>query len=85
MRTTIITCDICGTEQPKVQHWSMTAVRCDVELPRDGVNGGIFSGDWCWKCRNTIHNVILVLKGEKIPEAYSHLEIPYSGKTEGNT
>ncbi len=80
MRTTLITCDICGTEQPRDLHWSVATVRCNANFARDGVNGGDFSGDWCWKCRNIIHNIILLLKGEEIPAEYNHIDFPCGGE-----
>lgn len=70
MRKTQVICDICGREQAEGLHWSTNIVHCDVDLPRDGVNGGDFSGDWCYRCRNSIHNAVLRLKGKEIPETY---------------
>ena len=70
MRKVQIVCDICGSEQVEGLHWEHNTVHCDADFPRDGVNGGDFSGDWCWRCRNIIHNEILKLKGEEIPVNY---------------
>lgn len=62
MKKTQVFCDICGAEQADDVHWEYKTVHCDVDLPRDGVNGGDFSGDWCHTCRNVIHDAILSLK-----------------------
>lgn len=67
-RREIKTCDICGREDDDSKyHWEFKTVECKVKIPEDGVNGGDFSGDWCYSCRKRIGKVIRAFRKRPVP------------------
>lgn len=56
-------CDICKSEVNNAeQSWHSKTTHCVVVAPDDGINGGVFTGDWCVGCRIKLNNFIQGLK-----------------------
>jgi hypothetical protein len=59
MKIERIECDCCGrrTNQALVS-WDRRASHFQAVCPEDGINGGQWSMDVCFKCRKILHDVI---------------------------
>jgi len=64
-------CDICKSEVDNLnESWHSMTTHCVVVIPEDGVNGGVFSGDWCVNCRIKINNFIRSMKTKSPAESF---------------
>lgn len=64
-------CDICNSEVNNSEMaWHARTTHCVVMAPEDGINGGVFTGDWCVGCRIKLNNFIQTLRiKEETPDA----------------
>ncbi len=53
-----LVCDMCGKREDKELHWDQKHSIVSLVCPRDGINGGNWSGDWCSRCRKKLNDFI---------------------------
>ena len=58
---------MCGNPQPDNPHWESRHSEVKLVCPKDGINGGDFTGDWCRSCRDKLLNFITTVF--PVPEA----------------
>ena len=58
MRETIMRCDRCGFEQSPNHPWHEAIVEIKINCPPDGINGGQFKPELCFRCREKLDGLI---------------------------
>ncbi len=63
-------CDMCGDEQrsDRLPHWELLHVSCSWRVPKDGINGGRFSGMLCAPCRVSVLKALDRVSAERMEE-----------------
>lgn len=67
MKKQLVICDFCGCVQPDGLSWEFATVHVAVDVPRDGLNGGDYSGDMCRPCRDRLADFMEAMKTKQEP------------------